>query len=171
MGESLAIDSVFWRRSVSKPYSLDLRERVVEFVEAGASRHEAAECFVVSVSSAIRWMQRRMRFGSVAAKPSGGSTSPLEAHAPWLLKLIAEHPDLTLDEIVLAMHQHGLAGSRSAVWRFFDRHKISFKKKSLRAAEQKRADVARARRRWMRDQGLFDPARLVFVRLSGTMCK
>ena len=107
---------------------LDLRERVVEFVEAGASRHEAAECFVVSVSSAIRWMQRRMRFGSVAAKPSGGSTSPLEAHAPWLLKLIAEHPDLTLDEIVLAMHQHGLAGSRSAVWRFFDRHKISFKK-------------------------------------------
>ena len=64
---------------MSKPYSLDLRERVVEFVEAGASRHEAAECFVVSVSSAIRWMQRRMRFGSVAAKPSGGSTSPLEA--------------------------------------------------------------------------------------------
>ena len=57
---------------MSKPYSLDLRERVVEFVEAGASRHEAAECFVVSVSSAIRWMQRRMRFGSVAAKPSGG---------------------------------------------------------------------------------------------------
>ena len=132
MSESLTIDSVFWRRSMSKPYSLDLRERVVEFVEAGASRHEAAECFVVSVSSAIRWMQRRMRFGSVAAKPSGGSTSPLEAHAPWLLKLIAEHPDLTLDEIVLAMHQHGLAGSRSAVWRFFDRHKISFKKRMAR---------------------------------------
>ena len=117
---------------MSKPYSLDLRERVVEFVEAGASRHEAAECFVVSVSSAIRWMQRRMRFGSVAAKPSGGSTSPLEAHAPWLLKLIAEHPDLTLDEIVLAMHQHGLAGSRSAIWRFFDRHKISFRKSRAR---------------------------------------
>ena len=53
MSESLNIDSIFWRRSMSKPYSLDLRERVVEFVEAGASRHEAAECFVVSVSSAI----------------------------------------------------------------------------------------------------------------------
>src|SRR5271165_5019293 len=36
-------------------------------------------------------------------------------------------------------------------------------KKSLRAAEQERADVARARRRWMREQGLFDPARLVFI--------
>src|SRR5262245_35567507 len=36
-------------------------------------------------------------------------------------------------------------------------------KKTLYAAEQKRADVARARRRWMREQGMFDPARLVFI--------
>src|SRR5882724_7089307 len=36
-------------------------------------------------------------------------------------------------------------------------------KKSLRAAEQERADVARARRCWMRKQGMFDPARLVFI--------
>src|SRR5229473_6089643 len=36
-------------------------------------------------------------------------------------------------------------------------------KKSLRAAEQERADVARARRRWMREQGMFNPARLVFI--------
>jgi transposase len=44
-----------------------------------------------------------------------------------------------------------------------DRHDISRKKKSLRAAEQKRDDVARARRKWMREQGLLDPARLVFI--------
>src|SRR3989304_1788848 len=36
-------------------------------------------------------------------------------------------------------------------------------KESLHAAEQERADVARARRRWMRDQSMFDPARLVFI--------
>lgn len=153
---------------MSKPYSLDLRERVVASVEAGASRHEAAERFEVSVSSAIRWMQRFVRFGNAAAKPSGGSTSPLEAHASWLLGLVAKQPDLTLDEIVVAMQQHGIAGSRTAVWRFFERHKITVKKKSVRAAEQERADVARARRRWMREQGLFDPARLVFVDETGT---
>ena len=85
---------------MSRGYSLDLRTRLVEYVEAGASRHEAAERFEVSVSSAVRWMQRFVRFGSVAAKPSGGSTSPLEAHAAWLLELVAKHPDLTLDEIV-----------------------------------------------------------------------
>ena len=41
-------------------------------------------------------------------------------------------------------------------------------KKTLYAAEQKRAEVARARRRWMREQGLFDPARLVFLDETST---
>ena len=81
--------------------------------------------------------------------------------------LIAGQPDLTLDEIVAAMRKRRIAGSRSAVWRFFERHSISFKK-SLQAAEQKRADVARARRRWMREQGMFDPARLVFIDETST---
>jgi hypothetical protein len=40
---------------------------------------------------------------------------------------------------------------------------LDFSKKSLSAAEQQRADVARARRRWMREQGMFDAARLVFI--------
>ena len=145
-----------------KPCSLDLRMRVLREVEAGASRREAAECVEVSASSAIKWMQRLDETGSIAAKPSGGSISPLEAHAAVLLGLIAEQPDLTLDEIVVAMRKRRIAGSRSAVWRFFG-GTISASKKTLRAAEQKRADVARARRRWMREQGMFDPARLVFI--------
>jgi transposase len=43
-----------------------------------------------------------------------------------------------------------------------ERHDITFKK-SLQAAERQRADVARARRRWIRAQGLLDPAHLVFI--------
>ena len=111
-----------------KPCSLELRERVVDAVKSGASRREAADWFDVSPSSAIKWMQRRRATGSIAAKPSGGSVSPLEAHAAFLFALIAQQPDLTLDEIVAAMHKRRIAGSRSAVWRFFQRHKISFKK-------------------------------------------
>ena len=53
--------------------------------------------------------------------------------------------------------------SKSALSRFFQRHDITLKKKILRAAEQHRADVARARRRWIREQGLLDPVRLVFI--------
>jgi transposase len=112
-----------------KPCSLDLRERVLDTVAAGASRREAAERFEVSASSAIKWMQRWQETGSIAAKPSGGSISPLEARADWLLTLIAEQPDLTLDEIVAAMRKRRIAGSRSAIWRFCKRHNISFKKK------------------------------------------
>src|SRR5450830_1787658 len=113
-----------------KACSQDLRERVLEAVETGASRREAAERFEVSPSSAIKWMQRWQETHSVAAKPSGGSISPLEKHAHWLLMLIGEQPDLTLDEVVTAMRKRRIAGSRSAVWRLFDRHGISFKKKA-----------------------------------------
>src|SRR5436190_17923808 len=103
MSECCGIDSGFWgTKSMPKTYSDDLRERVIEAVVAGASRREAAESFSLSASSAVRWLQR-WRAGSARAKLSGGSTSPLEEHVEWLLALVAEQPDLTLDEIVAAM--------------------------------------------------------------------
>jgi transposase len=112
-----------------KPCSLDLRMRLLEAVIAGASRRDAADCFDVSASSAVKWLQLWQETGSVAAKPTGGSISPLEEHADWLLALISKQSDLTLDEVVAAMRKRRIAGSRSAVWRFFKRHNISFKKK------------------------------------------
>jgi transposase len=126
---------------MARPYSEDLRVRVVEAVELGASRRRAAERFKIGVSSAVRWMQRVARNGSVAAHSSGGSTSPLEQHAAFLLTLIEEQPDLTLDEIVVALRAAHLSGSRSAVARFYVRHQISFKKKPAR----QRARPARRR--------------------------
>ena len=50
-----------------KAYSGDLRVRVIEAVEAGASRHEAAECFEVSVASAVKWLQRWNKDRSAAS--------------------------------------------------------------------------------------------------------
>jgi len=119
--------------SMPKPCSVDLRERVVEAVMAGASRREAAERFEISASSAVKWLQRWDKTGSVVAKPTGGSTSPLEEHADFLLGLIAEQSDLTLYEVVAAMRKRRIKGSRSAVWRFFDRHGIGFNKKPTRS--------------------------------------
>lgn len=100
-----------------KPYSQDLRTRVIEAVEGGASQRETAERYGLSHGVLVIWAQRWHETESVAAKLSGGSTSPLEAHADFLLALIAQMPDLTLDEIVVAMSRVGIAGSRSAVWR------------------------------------------------------
>src|SRR6516162_1866136 len=161
MGESIGIDSLLGGWAMPKAYSGEMRERVIAEVESGASRREAAEEFAISASTAVIWVKCFRQTGRCAAEPRGGSSSPLEKHADFLLGLIEKQPDLTLDEVVLAMSKHKIAGSRTAVWRFFKRHKITFKKKSLRAAEQERADVARARRRWMREQGMFDPAHLV----------
>src|SRR5437660_11847512 len=108
-----------------KPYSMDLRGRVIEEVESGASRREAAERYGLSPSVVVIWVQRFEETGSIAAKPSGGSTSPLAQHAKFLLALIAEQPDITLDEIVAAMRKRRMPGSRSPVWRFCARPHIS----------------------------------------------
>ena len=70
------------------PYPGELRTRVIDFVEEGGSRREAAEQFEVSVSSAIRWMQRFRENGTFEPMPSGvlphwrstrGRSSPLSA--------------------------------------------------------------------------------------------
>jgi transposase len=113
MSECVGIDS-FWGRAMPKAYSVDLRARVVAEVEGGASRREAAERYGLSASVVVIWMQRFATTGSVAAKPSGGSASPLEAHADFVLGLVAEKPDLTLNEIVAALRKRRIAGSRSA---------------------------------------------------------
>ena len=97
------------------PYSVELRERVIARVESGASRREAAEHFEISPSAAVKWLQRWRDAGSAMAIPHGGSTSPLEKRANWLLALIAEQPDLTLDEVLVAMRKRRIAGSRTAL--------------------------------------------------------
>src|ERR1700738_3557009 len=82
------------------PYPGELRMRVIDFVEEGGSRREAAEQFEVSVSSAIRWVQRFRENGASEAMLRGGCTSPLEKHSRQILALISEQSDLTLNEIV-----------------------------------------------------------------------
>jgi transposase len=119
-------------------YSMDIRARVIARVESGGSRREAAEHFEVSPSTAVKWVKRFYETGDCATKPRGGSTSPLEERADSLLALIAEQPDLTLDEVVSAMRRRRIPGSRTAIWRFFARHNITFKKKPSRNGAEAR---------------------------------
>lgn len=130
---------------MARAYSADMRERVIARVESGASRREAAEHYEVSASTAVIWVKCFRETGRCSARPRGGSTSPLEQHAEFLLALIEDEPDLTLDEVLSAMRKHKVPGSRTAVWRFFQRHKITFKKKPERggaAARRRGAGAA-----------------------------
>jgi transposase len=144
MSESSRIDSPVWGLAMPKAYSGDMRERVIETVEMGASRREAAEHLGVSVSSAVRWLQRWDESRSAAPKPRGGSTSPLEADAERILALILERSDLTLKETLAELRKRGIRTSRSALSRFYDRHDITFKKKpaSRRTAASRRGPRA-----------------------------
>jgi transposase len=125
-------------------YPSEMRVRVIGLVEAGSSRREAAEQLEISASSAVRWMQRWQADGTSGPKPRGGSISPLERHAEWILTLVSEQSDLTLDEIVSAMHKKRIRGSRTALWRFFGLHGITVKKKpaSGRTAASRRGSGA-----------------------------
>jgi len=113
-------------------------------VEAGASRREVAELLDVSPSTIVNWLRRWREDRSATALASGGSVSPLEAHADWLLGLVAKQPDLTLDEITAAMSKRKITGSRSAVSRFYIRHGITFKKKPARDGARPPGRGARA---------------------------
>ena len=120
---------------MTKPYSEDLRIRAVEAVANGMSRRQAAKVFKVGASSVIRWSEQHDETGQVAAKPMGGSrgTRIAGADREWLLQLIAEQPDLTLEEMRAELaRQRGLSVGHGSIWRFCDREKQSFKKKPTR---------------------------------------
>jgi len=116
---------------MSKALSVDLRERVVAAVSAGASCRTAAARFGVSASSAIRWCALAREAGSVAPGPLGGDrrSARLEAHAGLILGLLEEKSDITLVEIQAELARAGVAAGIGTIWRFFDRHRITRKKR------------------------------------------
>ncbi len=114
-------------------YSADLRERVIKAVLSGLSARSVARVFSVSESSAIKWMQQFRRDGRMAPSTvRGHRRAVLEPHAAFLLELIREHDDLTLEEIRALLVEREIEASVTTIWSFYDRHGISFKKKPVR---------------------------------------
>ncbi|HZD91756.1 MAG TPA: IS630 family transposase [Pseudolabrys sp.] len=148
-----------------KPYSIDLRERVVAAVEnGGLSARQAAAQFGVGVSTAIRWAGRVRKTGSVRPSKIGGYKPRAIAgeHRAWLLQRIKER-DFTLRGLVAELAARGLKVDYRSVWTFVHDEKLSFKKKRGGAGERDRPDVARRRAQWIKYQDRIDPSRLVFI--------
>lgn len=119
---------------MARPYSLDLRERVVSQVDGGMSCHEAAELNDLVPSTVVKWMQRLRLTGSAAAKPMGGNRPYLlEEERAWLLERVRHKPDLTLASLLDDLaRERGVVVSSDTLWRFLRREGISFKKNSAR---------------------------------------
>jgi transposase len=111
----------------------DLRERVVKAVVVeGLSRNAAAKRFGVGVASAVRWVARFKAKGEISPSPMGGDrrSQRIEFHRDYLLGLNRRQPDLTLLEIQERLIANcGERFSSSVIWRFFDRHEITLKKR------------------------------------------
>ena len=144
---------------MSNRFSPEVRERAVRMV----LDHAVASHYQVSRPWAIRWTQREAETGSLAALPMGGKKPfALASEEAWIHARVAEKPDITGRELLAELDERGVEVSYYGVWDFLDRTGLSFKK-SLRASEQDRADVARRRRQWKERQGQVPATRLVFI--------
>jgi transposase len=111
---------------MGRAYSLDLREWVVAAVVAGESCWSVAATFKVSVASVVKWSQRFRATGSAAARPMGGNRPyVLCSERDWLLKRLAEQPDITLRALLAELAERGIKVSYYAVWHFFEHEGIS----------------------------------------------
>jgi transposase len=119
---------------MARPYSLDLRERVVASVAGGRSCRATAVLFGVSVASVVKWLQRYRATGSAAAKPMGRRDRPLILlpERDWLLARLAAKPDLTLRGVQAELAARGIRVSGKAIWNFFRAEQVTFKKKPAR---------------------------------------
>jgi len=118
---------------MARPYSRDLRERVVRAVEDGLSRRRAAAVFGVGVATVIAWVAVWRASGRLAARPMGGDrSSRLTKERAWLLERVAAAPDLTLEELRAELAARGKTVGYGTVWRFFAAEGISFKKNRTR---------------------------------------
>lgn len=118
---------------MARPYSRDLRERVVRAVAGGQSRRQAAAVFGVGIATVIAWVRVWHDSGRLEAKPMGGDhSSRLKDERDWLLQRIAVVPDLTLQEIRAELADRGIGVGYGTVWRFFAAEGISFKKNRAR---------------------------------------
>ena len=120
---------------MTRPLSMDLRERLVSAVTGGMSRRDAAVRFGVAASTAIKLADQWRRTGDVRPRPQGGDKRSyrIEAHAEEILALVETTPDITLSEIAAHLDEmHGLRVAPSTVWRLLDRRGMTFKKNRAR---------------------------------------
>jgi transposase len=157
---------------MGKPYSNDLRERVVAAIEAGHTRVEVAELYNMALSTVGGFIKRKRETGSVGPDKFGGyKTFALEHHTARVKELVAEQPDSTLAELQVRLAKENVNVSQSAISRFLHHINMTFKKKSIHAAEQDRPDVAAARKALRKEQLILDPKQLVFIDETGATTK
>ena len=116
---------------MARPYSMDLRERAIQAVEAeGLSRRAAAARLGLGVSTVINWVRRVRERGSVRPGRMGGHKPKKIAgeYRVWLLARCRER-DFTLRGLVAEFGERGLKVDYRSVWEFVDAEQLTYKKR------------------------------------------
>jgi transposase len=120
---------------MTRAYSMDLRERVVNAVVSGSTVRDVAARFGVAVSTAVKWSQRHRATGSAAPGKMGGHRRPVlrEQARVLIVRRIAEKPDLTVRALQAELLGQGLKVSRDTVWKCLKAEDLSCKKNRVRS--------------------------------------
>lgn len=156
---------------MGRPHPIELRERVVAFVESGQTHRASADHFRVSPRFVNNMVILKRETGSLEAKRQGyGGGGKLQDHHAWVRRRIEENGDLTLDELCVEFAGRGVSVHRASVGKLLHRLGL-IHKKSLQAIEQLRSDIMAARDLWInRRSKFFNKAlpRLVFLDETST---
>jgi transposase len=150
-----------------KPYSEDLRTRVIDAIDQHeGSLRQIAGRFRVSLSFIVRLLRHRRQTGSLRPKPHGGGRLPaLDGdQLEHLRELVGKQPDATLEEL---RQRLAVGCSLAALCRALKKLGITRKKKVLHAQQRDTPEVQKKRRAFRREVARIDPKRLVFVDESG----
>src|SRR5438105_14877530 len=146
-----------------RPYSQDLRQRIVDTVQRGEGTiRQVAERFLVSVAFVTRLLRLHRSSGSVDPKPHGGGNPAVltPEDLERLRALIRPPPDATLQE---CRQRLGVSCSLMTSARALSRLGRPREKKVPRAPERDRPDVQEQRRESSEGLAGVDPQRLVLV--------
>lgn len=118
---------------MGKPYSQDLRERVIADVEGGMSARAAGRKWRISASAAIRYVQSwRSRGHCLPAKQGAPEGSVLDDHRKWLCEQIKDQNDKTIEQIRSLLKERGVKVGYGTLWDYLDKLGYSYKKNRSR---------------------------------------
>ncbi|MBW4554259.1 MAG: transposase [Aphanocapsa sp. GSE-SYN-MK-11-07L] len=122
-----------------KPYSVDLRERIVNAIETGESSfRKTAQRFSVSKSCVQKLVAQKRTDGHLAPRKQGGSVSSVKEYTAQLMAIYKKHPDATLAEYCeLLADATGLWVSQSTMCRTFQKLNLPRKKNTSRQPSHK----------------------------------
>lgn len=123
---------------MGRPYSMDLRERVVNAVQQeGLSCNKAAARFGIAISTAVNWLKRVAETGSVEPGQMGGHKPKAISgeDADWLKSRCRSGP-FTLRGLVRELAERGLTVDYRSVWEFVRAEDLTYKKRRWSPANE-----------------------------------